>query len=121
MSKPGSTNALASRAFQRPSPSRWRNDDCATKPKQTDTTRRWKFTVKGASGYLNTKIEFSARGGVDPERAFEAARDDLGRGIGLRVVKAEHYLPPAAIRQKIGALAQRSETEPRDVSTSIYC
>jgi hypothetical protein len=86
-----------------------------TKPKQTDTTRRWKFTVKGASGYLNTKIEFSARGGVDPERAFEAARDDLGRGIGLRVVKAEHYLPPAAIRQKIGALAQRSETEPRDV------
>ena len=30
-------------------------------------------------------------------------------------MKAEHYLPPAAIRQKIGALAQRSETEPRDV------
>ena len=35
--------------------------------------------------------------------------------MGLRVVKAEHYLPPAAIRQKIHALAQRRETEPRDV------
>ena len=31
------------------------------------------------------------------------------------MVKAEHYLPPAAIRQKIRALAQRSQTEPRDV------
>ena len=38
-----------------------------------------------------------------------------GRSIGLRVVKAEHYLPPAAIRQKIRALAQRSQAEPRDV------
>ena len=86
-----------------------------TKPKQTDTTRRWKFVVKGGGAYLNTKIEFSARGAVDPEWAFEPARGDIGRGIGLRVVKAGHYLPPAAIRQKIRALAQRSETEPRDV------
>ena len=30
-------------------------------------------------------------------------------------MKAEHYLPPAAVRQKIRALAHRSETEPRDV------
>lgn len=86
-----------------------------TKPKQTDTTRRWKFSVEGKGGYLNSKIEFSARGPFDPERAFEAARDDIGRAIGLRVVKAEHYLPPAAVRQKIRALAHRSETEPRDV------
>lgn len=86
-----------------------------TKPKQTDTTRRWKFTVEWSVGRLNSKIEFSARGPFEPERAFEAARDDVGRAIGLRIVKAEHYLPPAAIRQKIGALARRSETEPRDV------
>ena len=85
-----------------------------TKPKQTDTTRRWKFFVEGPDARLNTKIEFSARE-ADPEHAFETARDDLGRGIGLRVVKAEHYLPPAAIRQKIRALAQRHESEPRDV------
>lgn len=86
-----------------------------TKPKKTATTRRWKFAVDGAGAHLNTKIEFSARAEADPERAFEAARTDLGRAIGLRVVKAEHYLPPAAIRQKIRALAQRSSTEPRDV------
>jgi len=85
-----------------------------TKPKQTDTTRRWKFQVDGPAAHLNTKIEFSARE-ADPEHAFEAARGDLGRSIGLRVVRAEHYLPPAAIRQKIRALAQRSQTEPRDV------
>ena len=91
-----------------------------TKPKQTNTARLWKFTVNGSGGYLNTKIEFSARGGVEPERAFESARGDIGRGIGLRVVKAEHYLPPAAIRQKIQALAQRSQTEPRDVFDLDY-
>jgi hypothetical protein len=85
-----------------------------TKPKQTDTTRRWKFFVEGPDARLNTKIEFSARE-ADPEHAFETARDDLGRGIGLRVVKAGHYLPPAAIRQTIRALAQRQESEPRDV------
>ena len=30
-------------------------------------------------------------------------------------MKAHHYLATAAIRQKIRALAERSETEPRDV------
>lgn len=85
-----------------------------TKPKQTDTTRRWKFQVDGPDAHLSTKVEFSARD-ADTEHAFEAARGDLGRAIGLRVVKAEHYLPRAAIRQKIQALAQRSQTEPRDV------
>jgi len=86
-----------------------------TKPKQTPTTRRWKFSVAGPGAHLNTKIEFSGRDGTDTEHAIEAARDDIGRAIGLRVVRAEHYLAPAAIRQKIRALAQRSETEPRDV------
>jgi hypothetical protein len=86
-----------------------------TKPKQTETTRRWKFAVDGPGAHLNTKVEFSGREHLDPERAFDAARGDLGRGLGLRMVKAEHYLAPAAIRQKIRALAQRSESEPRDV------
>lgn len=86
-----------------------------TKPKQTGTTRRWKFIVSGPEARSNTKIEFSARGDGDPERALEAARDDIGRDIGLRVVKASHYLAPASIRQKVRALGQRSDTEPRDV------
>ncbi len=86
----------------------------ATKPKQTDTTRRWKFSVEGPGAFLNSKIEFSNRG-TDPEYDFATARDDIGRSLGLRVVRANRYLPPAAIRQKIRALGQRSETEPRDV------
>lgn len=86
-----------------------------TKPHQFETTRRWKFSVHGPGAYLNSKIEFSARGADYPERALEPTRVDIGRHIGLRVVKALHYLAPAATRQKIRALAQRSGPEPRDV------
>jgi hypothetical protein len=86
-----------------------------TKPKQTDTTRRWKFSVEGDGAFLNSKIEFSNRGVADPEHAVETARDDVGRRLGLRVVRADRYLPPAAIRQKVRALGQRGQAEPRDV------
>ncbi len=86
-----------------------------SKPKQTGTTRRWKFAVVGGGARLNSKIEFSSRNAADPEYALGAARSDIGRAAGLRVVKANHYLAKAAIRQKIRALAERSETEPRDV------
>lgn len=86
-----------------------------TKPMQTATTRRWKFAVVGSGARLNSKIKFSSRSGADPEYALEAARSDIGRAAGLRVVKANHYLPTAAIRQKIRALAERRESEPRDV------
>jgi hypothetical protein len=86
-----------------------------TKPKQTATTRRWKFAVVGSGARLNSKIEFSSRSAADPEYSLEPARSDIGRAAGLRVVKANHYMPAAAIRQKIRALAERTETEPRDV------
>lgn len=91
-----------------------------TKPKQTDTTRRWKFTISGPGARLNSKIEFSARepierASADATFAFEPARSDIGRPAGLRVVKANHYLAGPATRQKIQALAERSQTEPRDV------
>ncbi len=85
-----------------------------TKPKQTETTRRWKFSVEGSGAFLNSKIEVSNRG-TDPEYDFANARDDIGRGLGLRVVRANRYLAPAAIRQMIRALGQRSGTEPRDL------
>lgn len=85
------------------------------KTKQTDTTRRWKFAVRGDGAWLNSKIEFSARGNTDPEISFDLARADIGRAAGLRAVKANHYLPPAATRQKIHVLAERRQTEPRDV------
>lgn len=85
------------------------------KTKQTDTTRRWKFAVQGGGAWLNSKIEFSARGSTDPEVGFDVARSDIGRAAGLRAVRANHYLAPAATRQKIHVLAERKETEPRDV------
>ena len=85
------------------------------KTKQTDTTRRWKFAVRGDGAWLNSKIEFSARGNTDPEVGFDVARADIGRAAGLRAVRANHYLAPAATRQKIHVLAERKETEPRDV------
>jgi Domain of unknown function (DUF1814). len=85
------------------------------KTKQTATTRRWKFAVQGGGAWLNSKIEFSARGHADPEVGFDVARSDIGRAAGLRAVRANHYLAPAATRQKINVLAERKETEPRDV------
>lgn len=85
------------------------------KTKPTATTRRWKFAVQGGGAWLNSKIEFSARGNTDPEVGFDVARSDIGRAAGLRAVRANHYLAPAATRQKIHVLAERKETEPRDV------
>ncbi|MGZ8761173.1 MAG: nucleotidyl transferase AbiEii/AbiGii toxin family protein [Aeromicrobium sp.] len=85
------------------------------KTKQTDTTRRWKFAVRGGGAWLNSKIGFSAHGNTDPEVGFDVARSDVGRAAGLRAVRANHYLAPAATRQKIRVLAERKETEPRDV------
>ncbi|HJW76133.1 MAG TPA: nucleotidyl transferase AbiEii/AbiGii toxin family protein [Thermoleophilia bacterium] len=85
------------------------------KTKQPDTTRRWKFAVQGGGARLNSKIELSARGNTDPEVGFDVARSDIGRAAGLRAVRANHYLAPAATRQKIHVLAERRETEPRDV------
>ena len=86
-----------------------------TKPKQTHTTRRWKFTVGAPGGHLNSKIEFSALAHIDPEYQLDTVTADVGRAAGLRAIRVQRYLPPAATRQKIRALADRSQTEPRDV------
>lgn len=86
-----------------------------TKPKQTATTRRWKFSVEAPGGRLNTKIEFSGRTQPDVEFELETLTPAIGRELGLKAIRVQRYLPPAAIRQKIGALAGRSQTEPRDV------
>lgn len=88
------------------------------KPKQTDTTRRWRFNLKapGVEG-IPSKIELSARSedrhAADHELAPVDA--DLARRLRARPVRLNHYLPPAAIAQRIGALRLPSETQPRDV------
>ncbi len=88
-----------------------------SKPKQTETTQRWKIELKaaGVSVPLHTKIEFSRRGMRDEEYALEPVRSDIVRPYGIPAPTANHYTAPAAIRQKIRALAGRSETQARDI------
>jgi predicted nucleotidyltransferase component of viral defense system len=88
-----------------------------SKPKQTDTTQRWKLELRapGVSVPLHTKIEFSRRGTRDEEYLLEPARSDIVRPYGIPAPTVNHYTARSAIRQKIQALASRSETQARDV------
>jgi predicted nucleotidyltransferase component of viral defense system len=88
-----------------------------SKPKQTETTQRWKIELRaaGTSIPLHTKVEFSRRGTRDQEYALEPVRADVVRSYGIAAPTANHYTAPSAIRQKIGALAGRSETQARDI------
>ncbi len=87
------------------------------KPKQTDTTQRWKFQVRadGLSLPLNTRVEFSRRARQDDDYVLEPVRGDVVRAYGLPAPTVNHYAASAAIRQKIRALAARRETQARDV------
>jgi predicted nucleotidyltransferase component of viral defense system len=87
-----------------------------TKPKQTATTQRWKplIAVSGRRVPVRTKIEFSHRA-ADPRRILEAVPDRIVAPYALRAPTMLHYTAEAAIEQKIRALAQRSETQSRDV------
>lgn len=87
-----------------------------SKPKQTDTVQKWKIGVATADSSLDerTKIEFSRRGDVLGAE-LEKVDADLTRQYGASTVLATHYLTPAAVRQKLHAVAERSETQPRDV------
>ena len=86
------------------------------KPKQTDTTRRWKVSleVRGFDAQIRTKIEFSKRNG-ETRYALEAVPTEIVRPYGLAQPRVQRYLPPAAIKQKVLALALRTETQARDV------
>ena len=83
--------------------------------KDTFTVKRWKLAL-AAPGMEETasKIEFSARR-VDAAPVFEPLDKELARRLRARAVRLNHYSPPRTIEQKVRALAQRSQTEPRDV------
>ena len=87
-----------------------------SKPKQTDTTQRWKLQlmVEDLSLPLHTRVEFSRRSS-DEEYVLEPARADVVRPYGVSAPTANHYTARAAVRQKIRALASRAETQARDV------
>lgn len=84
--------------------------------KQTDTTQRWKFGLEreGSSVLLRTKIEFSRRG-MDTGIALGPVEPLLIRSYALTPILARHYEPQTALDQKIRALAQRQNTQARDV------
>ncbi|HEY6879375.1 MAG TPA: nucleotidyl transferase AbiEii/AbiGii toxin family protein [Polyangiales bacterium] len=88
----------------------------ASAPQQTETTQRWKVGLRceGDELLIRTKVEFSRRDTIEGAK-FEAADRGVLRPYGLTPVLATHYTAETAIRQKIHALAARSEPQARDV------
>jgi hypothetical protein len=87
-----------------------------SKPKQTETTRRWKVGI-AAPGHpdpVRTKIEFSNRNGDDRHR-LDPLPGRIVTPYALRPPTVQHYVDDAPTEQKIEALADRSETQARDV------
>jgi predicted nucleotidyltransferase component of viral defense system len=87
-----------------------------TEPKQTDTTQRWKLSLRadGLAALLPTKVEFSRRG-MPNEPQFEPVDPELIRTYRLTPIIASHYPIEVAYHQKVGALARRALTQARDV------
>ncbi len=85
-------------------------------PKQTETTQRWKITLKSSASSLplNTKIEFSRRS-LDKDIAFETIQSQVLRQYALPPIMANHYCFQSMYEQKIAALALRTETQARDI------
>ncbi|MDA8067806.1 MAG: nucleotidyl transferase AbiEii/AbiGii toxin family protein [Actinomycetota bacterium] len=90
--------------------------EAVRKPKQTDTTRRWKvpLIVPGFPEPVRTKVEFSNRNG---ERRYklETVPAQVASPYGIAPPLVQRYMPPAAVKQKVLALALRNETQARDV------
>ena len=87
-------------------------------PKQTDPTQRWKILLEasGISTPFHTKIEFSRRSAVGAHaHEYESVTPAVSARYRLPPTLASHYVPSAAIAQKIQALAHRTETQARDV------
>lgn len=87
-----------------------------TKPKQTETTQRWKIPIEasGRGQPVRTKIEFSNRNGED-RYLLEAVPGTIVAPYALRSPSVQHYTGGASTEQKVRALAGRSKTQARDV------
>ena len=87
-----------------------------TKPKQTDTTRRWKIAIEAAEKPepVRTKVEFSNRNGVDRHR-LDQVPGRIVAPYAMRPPSVQHYVGDAPAEQKVRALAGRNETQARDV------
>jgi predicted nucleotidyltransferase component of viral defense system len=88
-----------------------------TAPKQTETTQRWKVSLKvgGQSLAIPTEIEFSRRSSDFSGAEIQPVPSQVTTPYKLQPTLMQHYLLPAAIKQKIAALIHRTETQARDV------
>jgi Nucleotidyl transferase AbiEii toxin, Type IV TA system len=87
-----------------------------TKPKQTETTQRWKIALAASNRDepVRTKIEFSRREASEGYQ-LEPLPPRVVEPYALRAPSVQHYAGDVPARQKVAALAQRSETQARDV------
>src|SRR3984885_4901046 len=88
----------------------------ASSPKQTETTQRWKLTLRitDSGAEVPTKIEFSRRG-LDDKKAVEPVDAEIIRAYRLYPVILQHYTVQTAFAQKVSALALREQVQSRDV------
>lgn len=86
-------------------------------PKQTETTQRWKVSLRIGSHslLLPTKIEFSRRSSDISGGEIEPVNPNLISKYKLQIVLLSHYQLSTAIEQKLRALIGRNETQVRDV------
>lgn len=87
-----------------------------SKPKQTNTTQRWKIILSSSDSSLaiNTKIEFSRRG-IDKRISFDPIDPVLINTYKIQPFYANHYEGTTALNQKVSALINRSQTQARDI------
>jgi len=84
--------------------------------KQTETVQRWKFHIISEENSLPTRLEFSRRNDEPFENcAVEPPSPALLAAHQVAPFVFNHYTPPAAYRQKINALATRTQVQARDV------
>jgi predicted nucleotidyltransferase component of viral defense system len=88
----------------------------APAPKQTETTQRWKLTLRiiDSGAEVFTKIEFS-RCALDDKKAVEAVDAEIIRTYRLYPVILQHYTVQTAFAQKVAALALRKQAQSRDI------
>jgi predicted nucleotidyltransferase component of viral defense system len=87
-----------------------------SKPKQTETTRRWKVALAApGKDAVRTKIEFSGREREDHGYCLDRLPADVVSAYALPAPTVQHYRADAATEQKVRALVGRTETQARDV------
>lgn len=85
-------------------------------PKQTQTTQRWTIQLRmvNSQTMVPTKIACSRRA-LEDGFDLAAVEPELIRRYRMYPVLVQHYGATAAFAQKISALAQRTQTQARDI------